>query len=213
MKSNVKKVLTILLILSILPFQQVLNVQAKGVPKLNRTSLYLSTADTYKLKVLNTTKKVKWSSSNKSIVRVESKGMVYPVWTGKATVTAKVDGKTLKCTVNVLDQDIWFNSNQTEKSEALNNYQVCIMPRTEAKVRIKVETWIKNKFYSSGAMYGEKIGSTITISNSGKYHISGTIKIVYKNGYEHHCVVNITNSDLKVLKIKNFKLGEKTECS
>lgn len=60
------------------------------------------------LTVRNATKKVKWSSSNTKIVSVYSykgtsknKASVYANAKGIATVTAKVDGKTFRCTVKV----------------------------------------------------------------------------------------------------------------
>ncbi len=74
---------------------------AKAV-SLNKTKLVLAKDSTYTLKVKNTKKKVRWSTSNKKIVRVK-KGVLTPVSVGTATVTAKVSGKRYTCKVTVAD--------------------------------------------------------------------------------------------------------------
>jgi len=56
-----------------------------------------------KLKVEGTAKKVKWSSSDKKIVKVDQKGNIRGLKKGTATITAKVGNKTLKCKVKVKD--------------------------------------------------------------------------------------------------------------
>lgn len=55
------------------------------------------------LKVEGTAKKVKWSSSDKKIVKVDKKGNIRGLKKGTATITAKVGDKTLKCKVKVKD--------------------------------------------------------------------------------------------------------------
>ena len=71
--------------------------------KLNKTKVTLDLEEKVKLKVKNTTKKVKWSSSDKSIARVSVKGNVYAVSKGECTITAKVGKKTYTCEVTVID--------------------------------------------------------------------------------------------------------------
>ena len=46
---------------------------------------------------------VKWSSSDKKIVKVSKKGVITPVSVGTATITAKADGKKYTCKVTVID--------------------------------------------------------------------------------------------------------------
>lgn len=86
-------ILGMVLVLSVVP------ISAKSKPKLNYKTIYMSTADKTKLKVMNNKKKVKWSSNNKKVVRVSKKGVVTPRWFGKATITAKFGNKKLKCKV------------------------------------------------------------------------------------------------------------------
>lgn len=77
------------------------SVQAAGKQKaLNITDLSLSVGQSQKLKVLNG-KKVRWTSSKKSVASVSKKGVVKAKKAGKTTITAKVSSKKLKCNVVV----------------------------------------------------------------------------------------------------------------
>ena len=79
--------------------------KAAAKPKLSKTSVAMYVGQSTKLKVKNTSAKVKWSSSNKKIVKVSSKGTVKAVKLGKCTITAKVKGKKLKCKVAVVTKE------------------------------------------------------------------------------------------------------------
>lgn len=79
-----------------------LQAEAAGKVKLNKSKLVLEMGTSYTLKVKNTSKAVKWSTSDKSIVKVK-KGKLNPVSVGTAIVTAKVSGKKYKCKVTVAD--------------------------------------------------------------------------------------------------------------
>ncbi|MDR1043270.1 MAG: Ig-like domain-containing protein [Clostridiales Family XIII bacterium] len=73
--------------------------------KLSKTKASLTVGETLTLKVKGTKAKISWSSSNKKIATVTSKGKVKAVKAGKATVKAtyKVNKKkkTLKCVVTI----------------------------------------------------------------------------------------------------------------
>lgn len=68
-------------------------------PKLNSDSIELFKNQTFKLKITNSTKKTKWSSSDTSIASVSSKGNVTAKGDGTAWITAKVNSKTVTCKV------------------------------------------------------------------------------------------------------------------
>lgn len=85
---------------AILPNQFVAVAQAATV-KLNKTKLTLEVGKSYTLKISGTKSKVTWSSSDKTIATVSSKGVVKAKKAGKATITAKVGSKKYKCTVTV----------------------------------------------------------------------------------------------------------------
>jgi hypothetical protein len=70
--------------------------------RLNKKSVTLETGQSAKLKVKGSKRTVKWKSSNKKIVKVTKKGKVTAKKAGKATITAKVGKKKLKCKVTVV---------------------------------------------------------------------------------------------------------------
>ena len=78
-----------------------MSTNAKKVVKLNKSKLTLQTGKTSKLKLKNTKKKVKWSSKNKKVATVNSKGVVKGITVGKTTITAKCNKKKYACKVTV----------------------------------------------------------------------------------------------------------------
>lgn len=73
---------------------------------MNVTKKNVKVGSTFTLKVLGNSKKVKWSTSKKSVATVSAKGKVKAVAAGKATITAKVGGKKYKCTVTVVGNNV-----------------------------------------------------------------------------------------------------------
>lgn len=84
--------------LALMPVQ----VEAADQSKLNQSKLVLEMGTTYQLKMKNANAKVKWSTSDKKIVKVK-KGMLTPVSVGTAKVTARVAGQSYTCLVTVAD--------------------------------------------------------------------------------------------------------------
>lgn len=163
------------------------SIQAASTPKLNKTTVNMSTVDTVTLKVLNTNKKVTWSSSNKKVAKVNSKGKVTPIWFGKAVITAKVGSKTLKCNVNVLNEDVWYSEEST--------YSLSIMPISNKKARVRITIDNGNKLISSGDMIANYSDEGVfTFIKQGKYNISGGYTIVDDNG-ESVCILLVSDSD------------------
>ena len=85
-------------------------VTVKG-PELSVKKKTLIAKQTFNLKVNGATKKVKWSTSNKKIAAVNQKGKITAKKPGTATITAKVNGKTLKCKVTVKKNQITYKVN------------------------------------------------------------------------------------------------------
>lgn len=94
---------------SVVPIVGTETVQAatksKTKIKLNCTKKTIYEGDSFKLKVIGTSKKVKWSSSNKNVATVSSKGVVKGINEGSTQITASVNKKKYTCnvTVNVKD--------------------------------------------------------------------------------------------------------------
>ena len=70
-------------------------------PKLNNSRLSVYTKTSKQLKLKGTSRKVTWSSSAPSVVSVNKKGKITDRRTGKATISAKVNGVKYKCKVTV----------------------------------------------------------------------------------------------------------------
>ena len=75
--------------------------QAASKVKLSKTEATLAIGKTLSLKVSGTKKKTTWASSNKSVAKVNKKGVVTAVKAGTAKITAKVGNKKLTCKIVV----------------------------------------------------------------------------------------------------------------
>ena len=100
-KMNIRKTISILMLLAcICTLIMPTSVQAAKI-SLSATSKTLTVGKTTALKISGTSKKVVWTSSNKNIATVSSKGKVKGIKAGTCTIKAKVGGKTYKCKVTV----------------------------------------------------------------------------------------------------------------
>ncbi|MBR1731710.1 MAG: Ig-like domain-containing protein [Ruminococcus sp.] len=79
---------------------QIFKVTVKN-PKLNATSKVLKKGKTFKLKITGKIGKATFKTSNKKIAAVTSAGKIKAKKKGKATITVKTNGITLKCKVTV----------------------------------------------------------------------------------------------------------------
>lgn len=96
-----------------------MEVSAKKKAVLNKTKVTLYQGKSVTLKVKNNKKKVKWSSSKKSIASVTQKGKVTAKKKGTATITAKVGKSKLKCVVTVKEKIVY----KTLKIEDFESYE------------------------------------------------------------------------------------------
>ena len=69
--------------------------------ELNKTDMTISKGETVPLKVSGTDSPVTWSIGDSSVASITADGVVRGVSSGNTTVTATVDGQTLKCIVRV----------------------------------------------------------------------------------------------------------------
>lgn len=97
MKSK-KWFLMITLLIAVIIFPTVTNAAKVKINK-KKASVYVG--ETVQLKVTGTSKKPKWSSSNKKVATVNKKGRVRGKKVGKATIKAKIGGKQYKCKITV----------------------------------------------------------------------------------------------------------------
>lgn len=99
-KQKLTIVWLVLAVLILGNFVRPVNVQAAKV-KLNKSSVTIDRGASVSLKVSGSKKKVKWSTSKKSVASVSSSGKVKGKKAGTAYIYAKVGNRTLKCKATV----------------------------------------------------------------------------------------------------------------
>ena len=105
------KALSIMLVL-VLVVALIQPTNASAAVKLNKSSITMYVGKTTTLKLSGTTKSATWTSSNKSVATVTSKGNVSAKSAGTATITAKVSSKKYTCKVTVKEA---FNESDAKK--------------------------------------------------------------------------------------------------
>ncbi len=148
--------------------------------ELNYTSLtlYTSGMKTAKLKVDGASDDISWSSSNKKVAKVSSSGKVTAVKKGRAVITAKVDGTSLKCRVTVKDPTITVKKKTiTVKKGKKVKISYSLNPR-KGKVKFKVKDKKIASVDSKGIVKGKRAGSTRVVISYG--NISAKVKIKVK---------------------------------
>jgi len=97
----IPKLLVLILVFSFISPLPVNSVQAAAI-KISNKILTLETGKTKILKMKGTSKKVKWTSSNKQVASVSAKGKITAKTVGTATITAAVSNKKYSCKVTVV---------------------------------------------------------------------------------------------------------------
>lgn len=103
---NLLKTFILLLLICMIP------VGTAEAAKISKKKITLKPNQVEVLSVTGTTKKIKWTSSNKKIATVSKYGIVTAKKAGKTTITAKCGKKKYKCKVTVESSDK-DNSNST----------------------------------------------------------------------------------------------------
>lgn len=171
-----------------------------------------------RLKVLGTNKKVSWTSSDKSIASVSAKGTLNGKKVGTATITAKVAGKTLKCSVTVKEDEI-----HTKMTKACPMMGIKELPFKQNKTEMElhassecgygmswdnyVHGWYENqKSKSRFECYYWIHGNTITALPINNNYKEGN-KLPGNSGffgYPEFKIVKNTSSVLKLQSINNL---------
>ena len=148
---------------------------AASKPKLNITSKTIYTKQTCQLSLKNTKKNVTWSSSDKKVAKVSSKGIVTGVKKGSATIVAKCAGKKYECQITVKKPYL----NQTKAS--LEVGKTLTLKLTGATVsKYESSALAVADVSSKGVVTALKSGSTvITVTDTKKrtYQCSVTVTV------------------------------------
>lgn len=119
---SVALMLALTLIIGLFP----MNTQAAS-PKLSKTSISLTVGESTTLKVKNYKKKVKWSSTNKSVATVSSSGKVKAVSDGYAYIIAKAGKKVLTCVVEVKEKTTVSEDKLEVRYKQNNRYTIAFV--------------------------------------------------------------------------------------
>lgn len=182
-----------------------ISVEAASV-KMNDTKKTLYEKETYRLKMIGTKKKVKWSSSKKSVATVSSNGKVTAKKKGKTTITAKIGSKKYKCNITVKSAEI---NKKTMTLYRENSYRLKILGATT-----KVKWYTSNKSIASVAT--EKVvtdrGKIINVGTVTAKK-KGTVIITAKMGNKKYkCKVTVKNPYMKKTKLNFYPDEEYSLC-
>lgn len=181
--------------------------------KLNCTKKTIYEGDTFKLKVKGTKKKVKWSSSNKSIASVNSKGVVTGKCDGKATITAKVSGKKLKCKIVVKkyifvddsdndDEDADDDNSSDDKNNTTTSETkpIDIISNNIATLKKYIKSNGGNNSYGDSVISQELEGVVFAIVYEES---TDTLEFIMSKENEYGCSMDMTSpSNVETLEVK-----------
>lgn len=189
------------------PFAVTASAAAKKTPVLSakKKTVYYKGSTT--LKVKNYTKKVKWSTSNKKVAKVNSKGKVTAVGLGTCTITAKVGSKKLKCKVTVKDRNVSssvsfkVNSGYFVKGESSATVTVKPKKYNAAKATVYIQNAEGKTVYKktlTKLTKGKKYTFTWNGKNSKGNYVSGgsyrvKVKIGKKESYSSYLTFYAVN--------------------
>ncbi|MDE6233897.1 MAG: Ig-like domain-containing protein, partial [Lachnospiraceae bacterium] len=158
-------------------------VNAKTNIKLNKVKATMYVGSSMNLKLTGNNKKVNWSSSNKKIASVSSKGKVSAKKAGKATITATSNKKKYKCKITV-------------KNPYLSKTKLTITGRKTYTLKLigtTVKSWVSldkkiATVNSKGKITTKKAGTTVIICTG-------------KNGKKYKCTL-VVKHEFEELKVE-----------
>lgn len=215
MKLNIKKVLLIIVIFSfsfalipaILPINETSFVSEAASVKISKKSYTMNKGENFTLNISGTNRKVKWSTSDKSIATVNSKGKVTAKKKGKVTITAKVNGKKYKCKITVEEPKL----NKTNCSLIEGKTVNLKVKNTTQKIKWSSSNKGVAKINSKGKITAIGSGDAIITAKVGKTKYTCNISVMsmednLANNLSMEMIIphNGTNNSYAEIKITNF---------
>ena len=163
--------------------------------KLNKTKATINVGDKLNLNISGTTKKVRWSSSKKSVASVSKKGVVTPKKKGSATITATVGSKKLKCKIKV--RTVYTISKKSKLIDVGSNRYSTY---GSAYVNSYTKDWYLFRCYLEKL---QNSGGGTLVVKKGTYNITNTIcipsnvNIIFMNGVVINKTTNTHTSKFK----------------
>jgi hypothetical protein len=154
-------------------------VSVLAAPKLNATSFTLTKGYSTTLKVTGNSGSVSWSSSDASVATVNASGKVVGKGVGSATISAKVDGTTLRASVSVVATKITANKSAVTLEKGQSTTVTLTVTGTKTGLTLTSASSAIAKASWSGAKWdGNKITFKITANGPGTTNIT-----VYRKNY------------------------------
>lgn len=146
----------------------------------NCTSIQLKAA------VKGANKDIVWSSSNEAVATVDTAGKVNPKAAGRATITAKANGKTASCNITVLDNQLSLNIGKMQLSTKGAGSSVKLLPTVIGASR-------KIAWESDNPAVAVVKGGKVTGKSAGTAKITATA-----NGVKAECKVTVIEGLLSI---------------
>lgn len=186
-----KKLLSMFLVIIMITILSAPGLAQAASVKLNKTSLTLNEGNSYRLQVTGTTKTVKWTTSDKKIATVSSRGTVKAIKEGTVTITATVSSKKYTCKVKV--KDVLTNeeaaANITYQATELPEYLLLVLEnKNKANVQLKVEV----TYYDNNNAVLSTDNGYLWVMESGKQAVM-YFSYPHDDNYE-----NVSFSDYKI---------------
>lgn len=181
---------------SVIPAVSPAKVEAASAA-INKKSVTLIKDQSAALKISGTKKSIKWSSSDKKIASVSSKGKVTAKKRGTATITAKVSGKKYTCKVTVQTPVL----NKTKATVAVGKSTTLKLSGTNQKITWKSSNKSIATVSSKGKVTGKKAGNvTITATVlKKKYSCKVAVEVPVTK-------VSLNKLEIKLAKGQNYTL-------
>ena len=214
---NMKKALLIIIVLTLFGVLSFTAFADDSAPVLNAKKKEIPIGTSFKLKVKNYTGKASFKSSNPKIAKVSANGKITAKKPGKATITAKVNGKVFKCKVTSkvalkitykFKKRIKINVGQSKKIKKIYKYTTnlaTLKKYVSAKKYKKFKKQVNKKAkHPKAKIKDTKIAKVANKSIKGKN--KGKTKVVVSCGKQNFNV----GVDVTKLTETTFK-GEKTK--
>ena len=171
--------------------------------EINNKKLEMDIADVHLLSINGSSGKVTWSSSDSSVITINSEGLVMAKALGKATITGKNNGKTYKCYITVVDKQLDASNTDITIYE---NTRLTISSKNPSEDEVLAYHVSNPKIL--GCKFGQRDDNNIPLTIIPKKNGSATITITSnKNNEElkiHVTVKDIIKDDKNELTAKEI---------
>ena len=140
-------------------------------PELNKTTTKIALNQKETLMVAGTTQKIKWSSENKSIATVNSKGKITPKKVGTTKIVAKIGNTKYKCKVKVVKEN--YKSNIALSYNRINgNILITIKNNNSCKIDY---VGISVDFYKNNVLVKHSFSNQVCIAANGTSYTEAVV--------------------------------------